>query len=202
MKTLLNRIHRVITAVENVTKKDEKMRNIILHTTLIVGLVLVSPTQVLAQGNSCWGQASAVFAQMGLMGEHSSEQEEPRLGLANLAWLLYDAGILSEPTLAALGAFVADDLGLDIDRCTDNEAAVSAAEASVAASAACWGQASAVFGQMGLLGEHSSQQANPRLGLRNLARSLADLGVIPDDSMASLGAFVADQLGLEIEACL
>jgi hypothetical protein len=65
----------------------------------------------------------------------------------------------------------------------------------------CWGQASAVFAQMGLLGEHSSQQANPRLGLRNLARLLADLGVIPDDSMASLGAFVADELGLEIDAC-
>ena len=66
----------------------------------------------------------------------------------------------------------------------------------------CWGQASAVFAQMGLMGEHSSQQPNPRLGLRNLARALADLGVIPDDSMASLGAFVAAELGLEIEACL
>jgi hypothetical protein len=139
---------------------------------------------------------------MGTMGEHSSEQDEPRLGLANLARLLYDAGVLSEPTLGALGEFVADELGLVIDRCTNDQAAVAYAEASVAASAACWGQASAVFAQMGLLGKHSSQQPNPRLGLRNLARALADQGVIPDDSMASLGAFVATTLGLEIEACL
>lgn len=178
------------------------MRKTILNTALVVGVIFVSTTAFAGLGNSCWGQASAVFAQMGLMGEHSSEQEEPRLGLANLARALYDAGVLSEPTLAALGAFVVDELGLDIDSCTDDEAAVAYAEASVAASAACWGQASAVFAQMGVLGEHSSQQANPRLGLRNLARTLADLGVIADDSMASLGAFVAADLGLEIEACL
>lgn len=177
------------------------MRKIILNIALVVGFMLVLPTQAAAQGNSCWGQASAVFAQMGEMGEHSSEQEEPRLGLANLAQALYDAGILSEPTLAALGAFVAGELGLSIDRCTSNEAAVAAAEAAVATHAACWGQASAVYAQMGLLGEHSSQQPNPRVGLRNLARLLAELGVIPDDSMASLGAFVAAELGLEVEAC-
>jgi hypothetical protein len=66
---------------------------------------------------------------------------------------------------------------------------------------ACWGQASAVFAQTGEMGEHSSQQANPRLGLRNLARALYDAGAIPDDSMHSLGVFVADALGLSIEAC-
>jgi hypothetical protein len=65
----------------------------------------------------------------------------------------------------------------------------------------CWGQASAVFAQMGYMGEHSSSFATPRLGLRNLARQLAATGVIPDDSMASLGAFVATELGLSIEAC-
>lgn len=51
------------------------------------------------------------------------------------------------------------------------------------------------------MGEHASQQETPRLGLRNLARALDEAGVIPDDSMQSLGAFVADQLGLSIEAC-
>jgi len=178
------------------------MRKTILSIALLAGVISASTTAFAGPGNSCWGQASAVFAQMGLMGEHSSEQGEPRLGLANLARALYDLGVLSEPTLAALGAFVVDELGLDIDSCTNNEAVVAYVEASVAASAACWGQASAVFAQMGLLGEHSSQQANPRLGLRNLARVLADLGVIPDDSMASLGAFVAAELGLDIEACL
>lgn len=66
---------------------------------------------------------------------------------------------------------------------------------------ACWGQATKVFAKTGEMGEHASQQPTPRLGLRNLARALADAGVIPDDSMQSLGAFVAAELGLSIEAC-
>jgi hypothetical protein len=66
---------------------------------------------------------------------------------------------------------------------------------------ACWGQATKVFTQNGDMGEHASQQSTPRLGLRNLARALADAGVIPDDSMQSLGAFVANELGLSIDAC-
>jgi hypothetical protein len=81
--------------------------------------------------------------------------------------------------------------------------ALGPAVASTAApsSNACWGQASKVFAQMGLMGEHSSSFATPRLGLRNLARALAAEGVIPDDSMQALGAFVAAELGLEIDAC-
>jgi hypothetical protein len=69
------------------------------------------------------------------------------------------------------------------------------------ASAACWGQASKVFAQMGAMGEHSSSFETPRLGLRNLARALAAEGIIADDSMQSLGAFVADELELSISAC-
>jgi len=65
----------------------------------------------------------------------------------------------------------------------------------------CWGQASAVFAQTGEMGEHASQQVLPRYGLRNLARELYKAGVIPDDSMQALGAFVADELGLSIDAC-
>jgi hypothetical protein len=73
---------------------------------------------------------------------------------------------------------------------------------------ACWGQASAVFAQMGVMGEHSADpdedgvKGGPRIGLRNLARSLYEAEIIPDDSMASLGAFVATALGLSIDACL
>jgi hypothetical protein len=69
------------------------------------------------------------------------------------------------------------------------------------AAASCWGQASAVFAQMGEMGEHSSSFESPRLGLRNLARALHEAGVIEDDSMQALGAFVADELDLEIVAC-
>lgn len=67
---------------------------------------------------------------------------------------------------------------------------------------ACWGQASKVFAQMGEMGDHSSSFTTPRLGLRNLARLLADIGAIPDDSMQALGAFVAGELGLSIDACM
>ena len=67
---------------------------------------------------------------------------------------------------------------------------------------ACWGQATKVFAQTGAMGEHASQQPSPRLGLRNLARALYEAGVIPDDSMYSLGVFVSYELGLSIDACM
>jgi hypothetical protein len=168
---------------------------------ILILTVLVSVPAFAGPGNSCWGQASAVFAKMGMMGEHSSSFDTPRVGLANLARELYDAGVISEPTLAELGAFVADELDLQIDRCTNNPGAVIEAEETVASEFACWGQATKVFAQSGMMGMHASSFDNPRLGLRNLARSLAEIGVIPDDSMAALGAFVASELGYEIDAC-
>ena len=67
---------------------------------------------------------------------------------------------------------------------------------------ACWGQASKVFAMSGEMGEHSSTFPTPRLGLRNLARELYDAGILADDSMQSLGQFVADELGLSIDACM
>jgi hypothetical protein len=81
--------------------------------------------------------------------------------------------------------------------------AVSAAPAAAQSPnpASCWGQASAIFAQMGEMGEHSSSFDTPRLGLRNLARALYEMGVIEHDTMQALGAFVASELGLTIEAC-
>lgn len=79
---------------------------------------------------------------------------------------------------------------------------VSADDSGDVSSDACWGQATAVFAQTGEMGEHASQEPTPRLGLRNLARALAEQGIIEDDSMAALGAFVANELGLTIEACM
>ncbi|MBY5920314.1 hypothetical protein [Ferrimonas balearica] len=164
-------------------------------------LLSVSPS-VHATPNSCWGEATQAFAQLGAMGEHASQQSNPRLGLANTARALYDIGLLSAPTMGALADYLMAELGLSLERCLNNPKAVAEAESMAAGNAACWGQASAVFAQMGMMGEHSSSFDSPRLGLRNLARALADVGVIPDDSMASLGGFVAAELGLEIEACM
>lgn len=77
-------------------------------------------------------------------------------------------------------------------------AAAPAAAAGHGPHPSCWGQASAVFAQMQMMGEHSSSFETPRSGLRNLAR--AALG--EDATMADLGVFVADELGLSIDACM
>jgi hypothetical protein len=76
------------------------------------------------------------------------------------------------------------------------------ASASTPDSQACWGQATKVFAATGELGQHASSQPTPREGLANLARSLFDQGVIPAPTMQALGAFVAGQLGLSIDACM
>ena len=67
---------------------------------------------------------------------------------------------------------------------------------------ACWGEATQVFAQMGEMGEHASQQTNPRLGLRNVARALFEQGVLADDSLQALGVFLSSALGLTIDSCL
>lgn len=52
------------------------------------------------------------------------------------------------------------------------------------------------------MGEHASQAPTPRLGLRNLARARHDAGMIAEDTLQSLGQFVASALGVSIDACL
>jgi hypothetical protein len=94
------------------------MRSLI--AALAVALALVTASGLAAADTpeeSCWGQASAVFAQTGELGAHASQEATPRLGLANLAQALYDQGVLDEPTLSALGAFVAAEMGLSIEAC-------------------------------------------------------------------------------------
>lgn len=84
----------------------------------ILAMSLFSTTRAVAHsGHSCWGQATKVFAQTGVMGEHASQQPTPRLGLRNLARALYNDGVIEEDSMQALGAFVADALGLSIDAC-------------------------------------------------------------------------------------
>ena len=179
------------------------MKSVLRITVCCIAAFVTSAQATAAPpAEACWGHATAVFAQMGVMGEHAAEQQEPRLGLARLARTLFELGVLPEPTLAALGAFVTAELGLSVDTCLADQEAVAMAQQVAATNAACWGQASAVFAQMGVMGHHASEQGQPRLGLRRLARALFELGVIPDDSMAALGVFVATELGLEISACL
>lgn len=90
----------------------------VLLTLLIALLVMPVGAQGTDNPDACWGQASAVFAQTGEMGEHSSQQPTPRLGLRNLARALYEQGVIADDSLQALGQFVAAELGLSIDACT------------------------------------------------------------------------------------
>ena len=79
----------------------------------------VAPLAASATPNpqACWGQATKVFAGTGELGQHASSEPTPREGLANLAQSLFDQGVIPAPTLQALGAFVAAQLGLSIDAC-------------------------------------------------------------------------------------
>jgi hypothetical protein len=108
---------------QNIFNHNTYKRLRLFVATAVAALVMTlaisisGPVQAQANENACWGQASAVFAQMGEMGEHSSQFPTPRLGLRNLARLLYEAGILPDDTMQSLGAFVADELGLSISAC-------------------------------------------------------------------------------------
>ena len=92
-----------------------KLQMIAIVIALVLALVAVP---VLADsGDACWGQATAVFAQTGEMGEHASQEPTPRMGLANLARALYEAGVIADDSMASLGQFVATSMGLTIDAC-------------------------------------------------------------------------------------
>ena len=59
--------------------------------------------------DSCWGMASKAFAISGKMGEHARDATEPgdgREGLGNLAHQYYEANLIPEDSLAALGALI------------------------------------------------------------------------------------------------
>lgn len=99
-----------------------------IAVVIFVFALMLLPLSVHAstgQGNACWGQATAVFAQMGEMGKHASQEPTPRMGLHNLAVALYEAGVIADDSMAALGQFVASSLvdengdPLTIEACMD-----------------------------------------------------------------------------------
>lgn len=97
------------------------MKKLVVVLALLFLFALLSgQSPAKAYTDACWGQATAAFAQMGEMGEHASQQEEPRAGLGNLANILYEEGALDAPTIQALGAFlVSIDPDLTIEACMD-----------------------------------------------------------------------------------
>jgi len=97
------------------------MKKVLVALALVSLFVLIlMPVHVQAYTDACWGQASAAYAQTGTMGQHASQQATPREGLANLAGYLYDDGVIDEPTLQALGAWlVSIDPSLTVEACMD-----------------------------------------------------------------------------------
>lgn len=92
-----------------------------ISVLLTIVLLVLATIPVLADGpdnpKACWGQATRVFAQMGEMGEHASQQPTPRIGLRNLARALFEQGVIEDDSMQALGRFVTSALGLSIDAC-------------------------------------------------------------------------------------
>lgn len=97
------------------------MKNIIRNISLISLLLALCAAPIMASngngngggtdnGGACWGQATKVFAKTGAMGYHASNQDNPRLGLRNLARVLFEAGLIEDDTMQALGAFVSEDI--------------------------------------------------------------------------------------------
>jgi hypothetical protein len=57
---------------------------------------------------NCWGVVSSQLARAdGGLGEHSSNQSNPRFGLGNVAKLFFDLGLISDPHVSDLGALLA-----------------------------------------------------------------------------------------------
>jgi hypothetical protein len=88
-----------------------------LTVAATLGVAPLTAASATPNGQACWGQATKVFAATGQLGQHASSEPTPRLGLANLARALFDQHVIPAPTMQALGAFVAAQLGLTIDAC-------------------------------------------------------------------------------------
>lgn len=77
----------------------------------VPALAIPSPALAAPGGDvppNCWGVVSSQLARAeGGIGEHSSSQTSPRLGLGNVAKLLFDLGLISDPHVSDLGALLA-----------------------------------------------------------------------------------------------
>lgn len=94
-----------------------RQRIVVIACAALLLTLLPGAVSANANSNACWGQATKVFAQMGVMGEHASEFDTPRLGLRNLARSLYEAGDIESDTMQALGEFVVTELRLEVSAC-------------------------------------------------------------------------------------
>ena len=67
---------------------------------------------------NCWGVVTSQRATtVGDIGEHASSQDEPRLGLGNVARLFVELGFLIEGHVSDLGTFLAEIDGIAATEC-------------------------------------------------------------------------------------
>ena len=89
------------------------MRKPSLTLLLIAVPTLAIPSAALAVPDgsvpaNCWGVVTSQFARVDSgIGEHSSSQTNPRLGLGNVARALFEAGLIDDPHVSNLGSLLA-----------------------------------------------------------------------------------------------
>lgn len=96
------------------------MKKLTLALALVLVLALLALPAFANTDNydACWGQATAAYAALGEMGEHASQQETPREGLANLAQRLYEEEGIGDGSLQGLAVFlVSIDPDLTVEAC-------------------------------------------------------------------------------------
>ena len=87
---------------------------------IVLALVIGASSLVFAQPDpdtaNCWGVVTSQLAnaETGSVGTHSSEQSEPRSGLARVAWSL------GHDHISELGTFLAGIDGVDATNCPQN----------------------------------------------------------------------------------
>ncbi len=91
---------------------NHSKRKILNSLILVLLMLAVTVAPAFAAGQNCWGvvtsQRASIFHDVG---EHSSSQSEPRLGLGNVARLFgFD-------NVGELGSFLASVDGLDETQC-------------------------------------------------------------------------------------
>jgi hypothetical protein len=102
------------------TDQEESMRlKSLTRFAVIPALLLASTSQAAAPNRgaptrqptttmNCWGVVSSQLAQVeGGIGEHSSSQATPRLGLGNVARLFFEMGLIDSPNVSSLGSLLA-----------------------------------------------------------------------------------------------
>ena len=100
----------------------KRARRIIVHS-LILALFLVAATYAPAFADgptnpNCWGKVTSQRAStVHDVGEHASNQAEPRAGLGNLARTLYELGITSGPHVSYMGSFLATVDDVEAKQC-------------------------------------------------------------------------------------